>query len=124
MARRRGRPGERVDTVPPGLLSEQRYHVVLTGRGVPGGDVERVLGLTARHGGAIDVHVVDPEATAGAGGPRRRTVPWPGDDAAERPVPQHTHVLLIRPDGHIGWSGRLEDADRLGVHMNRWIVRN
>lgn len=119
-----GRPGERMDTIPPGLLTDQRHHLVLTGRGVMGGDVERLLDLAARHTGGIAVHVIDPEAVVGARGPRRHTVPWPGEDPAERPAPQHAHVLLIRPDGHIGWSGRLEDADRLGVHMDRWMARS
>jgi hypothetical protein len=33
---------------------------------------------------------------------------------------RHSAALLVRPDGHIGWRGRSDDADALQAHFDRW----
>ena len=118
-----GRPGERMDTPVPELLADGRYHLVLTGHALMAGDVERVVDLAEGHEGGTVVHLLDPDVGGSRKGPRRRTRPWPTSDPADRPIPEHPHVVLVRPDGHIGWTGRLEDADLLGAHMDRWLAR-
>lgn len=118
-----GRPGDHMSALAPELLADQRHHLVMTGHHVLTGDVERITDLVDRHSGGIVVHVIDPDHKGAPKGPWRRTEPWPAGDSADRPVPEHTKVVLVRPDGHIGWTGTPEDADQLGTHLDRWFVR-
>ncbi len=93
-------------------------------RGVHNAPVVVYLHGFRGHGGATVVHEIDPDAT-GSGATRSKLgiEPWPRDDLSRRQIPEHIHIVLVRPDGHIGWTRPIDEAERLGAHMDRWLVR-
>jgi hypothetical protein len=70
----------------------------------PGPALVAVKAQLGRFALDVGVHVVDAEETA-----IHRAY------GARRPA-----LVLVRPDGHVGWRGPLDGVDRLGAHLSRW----
>ena len=115
-----GRPGARMVAVPPKLLADGRHHVFVID-GPDGGARSCLPDLAKRVSGYADPPVLH---LAGSKGRRRQEVePWVDERPDVRSVPPRPAVMLVRPDGHVGWTGGVEDLVGLSSHLDRWMAR-
>lgn len=110
-----GEPGGRLHGLPAELVADGRHHLVLMGDELRGDTVGAAASRCRRYCDAPVLTVV------GADRPGHGAQRWTAD---ERPVPTEATGVLVRPDGHIGWTGRLDDLDGLRSHLDRWFTRS
>ena len=109
-----GEAGGRLEGLPTALVADGRHHLVLMGDGLRSDTVGAAASRCRRYCDPPVVAVVD-NGHHELGAQR-----WTAD---ERPAPAEATGVLVRPDGHIGWTGRLDDLDGLCGHLDRWFTR-
>ena len=114
-----GRPGHRMRAIPPGLLHDGLHHLFLiddiNGTGVD--SLQTVAELADRYAEPIAIHLSTDQP-----GEVTAATAWTDARPDLRRTPKHLALMLVRPDGHVGWTGSLRELDELTAHLDRWFA--
>ncbi len=85
-----------------------------------GSNFESLRGLRWR----IHVYgVADARLANAAEGAGIRLTAYPWSDAAAAAGLEKDAAYLVRPDGHVAWASRVQDADSLKAFVERWQLK-